>query len=57
METSGQHDRRRLPALPVRGAQRLACWKAAQKQLRGELAPEEGTKMRQEWEQAPRGRR
>ena len=57
METSTQHDRRRMPALPVRGAQRLALWKAAQKQLSGKLDPEEVTKMRQEWKQAPRERR
>jgi hypothetical protein len=57
METSAQPDRRRMPSLPVSGAQRLALWKAAQKQLRGKLDPEEVTKMRQEWDQAPQGRR
>jgi hypothetical protein len=57
METPTQHDRRRMPCLPVTGHQRLALWKAAQKQLRGKLDPQEVTKMRKEWEQAPRVRR
>jgi hypothetical protein len=57
MEISAQHEQRRLPSLPVSGSKRLALWKAAQKQLRGKLNPEEVTKMRQEWDQAPRGRR
>jgi hypothetical protein len=54
METSTQHDRRRMPCLPVTGSQRLALWKAAQKRLRGKLDPQEVSKMRKEWEQAPR---
>jgi hypothetical protein len=57
MKTSAQPDRRRMPSLPVSGSQRLALWKAAQKQLRSKLDPEEVTKMRQEWDQAPQGRR
>jgi hypothetical protein len=57
METSAPHDRRRMPSLPVSGSKRLALWKAAQKHLRGKLNPEEVTKMRQEWDQAPRERR
>ena len=57
METSAQHDRRSMPCPLIIGPQRLALWKAAQKQLRGKLDPQEVTKMRKEWERAPRVRR
>jgi hypothetical protein len=57
METSAPHDRRSTSCLPITGPQRLALWKAAQKQLRGKLDPQEVTKMRKEWEQTPQVRR
>jgi len=56
MDTSSPYDAQMVSYLPVIGEQRLALWKAAQKQLHGKLDPQEVTKTREEWEQTPLAR-
>jgi hypothetical protein len=57
MDTAPQQAPQRQPFHLVTGPHRLALWKAAQKQLRGKLNPQEVTKMREEWDQTPLAKR
>ncbi len=57
MDTSTPPTPQALPDGPITGAQRLALWQAAQKQLQGKLDPQELRTMRDEWPVVPRPER